>query len=540
MIVHTASKSLLLRLPPVALATVQAIFPAHSKLIDYEGHNIALPHNLNVVKVLRNMKIRAPSPIRYYYNWPRPARFETVFKHQYATAEFLTLHQRCFVLNEMGTSKTASVLWAADYLMGLGRVKRALIVAPLSTLEQVWLNEIFDVCMHRTALILHGTADRRLDRLARLADFYIINPDGLEIVSRKLIKRLDIDLVIVDEASDYRNGETNRYEVLEKVVAKKKLWLLSGAPCPNAPTDAWALARLVDKTLVPEYFTQFKRATMVQQSQYRWVPKPGSHEAAYAAMQPGIRFKKKECLDLPPMMYTNRVCELTDEQQVAYSRMKAHAVAEAAGMPITAANKADKGSKLRQILCGAVKDSKTGQYLVLPHGPRLKVLQEAIEQAAAKVLIIVPFKGIVGPLFEELNAWHVARKDGQRCAIVNGDVSIPERNRIFQDFRDDPTLNELVCHPKVMAHGLNLTEADMVVFYAPVYSNDQTGQVMDRIYRPGQTRSMTVLRIMANKFEREIYAIVEGKRRVQESMLELYTRELQGDAIAFNSVAVLT
>lgn len=527
MIVHKESKSLLLRVRPEPLATLRSIFPKHSKLVDYEGHNLALPHNLKVVKVLRNMGIKAPSPIRYFYDWPRPARFDKVFDHQLATADFLTLHNRCFVLNEMGTSKTASMLWAADYLMRLGVIKRALIVSPLSTLEQVWLNEIFDVCMHRTALILHNSADKRKELLAREVDFYIINHDGLKIIAKEVIARNDIDLIIVDEAAEYRNGETDRYAVLKHVAEKKKLWMATGGPCPNAPTDAWALARLVDPSRVPQYFTQFKRQTMNQISTYKWIPKPGSHADAYNALQPAIRFKKSECLELPEVTYTNRSCELSTEQQHAYTQMKNYLVAEAGKSQITAVNAADKIGKLRQILCGAVKQGDSIEYVVLPHGPRLKVLLEAIEQAAAKVLIIVPFKGIVHALKKEVQEYHDKRGDGRWCDVVNGDVSPTDRNRIFQAFRDDPNLNELICHPKVMAHGLNMTQADMVIFYAPIYSNDQSGQVMDRINRPGQTRKMTILRIVANSLEQGIYNMVEGKRESQESILSLYRKELQ-------------
>ena len=524
MIVHSPSKSILLKVRPKAFTTLREIFPAHSKVVDYEGHNLALPLNLSVVKVLRNMGIKAPSPVRFFYNWPRPARFEKIFDHQYATVDFLTLHPRCFVLNEQGTNKTSSALWACDYLMQLGRIKRVLIAAKLSTLEQVWLNEIFDVCMHRTALVLHDEADKRRDLLAQPVDFYIINHDGLKILAKDIIARQDIDLVIVDEASAYRNAQTEAYKVLEKVTKGRRLWLLTGTPCPNAPTDAWALARLVNPSRVPSYFTQFKRMTMTQVSTYKWVPRIGSHEIAYNAMQPAIRFKKSECLQLPPVTVTYRQCGLTAEQLAAYQQMKNYLVADAANQKITAVNAADKIGKLRQILCGAIKDPATGHYVVLDHHKRLKVLLEAIEEASAKVLIIVPFKGIVAVLREEIQAWHNKRKDGRRVEVVNGDVSMAKRNRIFQDYRDDPTLTELVCHPKVMAHGLNMTQADLMVFYAPIYSNEESAQVMDRINRPGQTRKMTIVRMVANPLEREIYAMVEGRAVTQESILELYKK----------------
>jgi SNF2 family DNA or RNA helicase len=142
------------------------------------------------------------------------------------------------------------------------------------------------------------------------------------------------------------------------------------------------------------------------------------------------------------------------------------------------------------------------------------------------VLVIVPFKGIARVLEEELNDWHGSKGDGQRVKLVNGDVTLNERNRIFQDFRDDLTLNELVCHPAVMAHGLNMTQADMVIFYAPIYSNDQSGQVMDRINRPGQNRHMTIGRIVASPLEQAIYAMVEGRQRQQMNMLDLFNKEV--------------
>ena len=100
--------------------------------------------------------------------------------------------------------------------MTLGKVKKVLIVAPLSTLEMVWLDEIFSVCMHRTALILHGSSDKRRELLAQNADIYVINHDGLKILKKELMDRKDIDLVIVDEAAAYRNGETERYKVLSR------------------------------------------------------------------------------------------------------------------------------------------------------------------------------------------------------------------------------------------------------------------------------------------------------------------------------------
>lgn len=497
---------------------IERFLPGMVEEVDWRKHNIAVDHNLASTKILRNIGVQVPSPIRYRYNWP--GRYKP-FKHQIDTAEFLTLHRRGFVLSEMGTAKTASVLWAADYLMSEGEVNKVLVVAPLSTLERVWRDEVFSFIMHRKAVVLHGDAKKRRRLLDADVDFYIINYEGLDILLHDLQKRTDINLMVIDEAAAYRNGQTNRYSTLQKAIQpKQRLWLLTGTPCPNAPTDAWALARLVDRTKVPTYFTTWKRNVMQQVSTYKWIPRVGSHEQVYEVLQPAVRFRKKDCLDLPPVTFEARTAEITVEQRNAYNKMKQFMVTQAAGKRIDAVNAADQIGKLRQILCGVVKQPKTNNYAILPHQPRVKVLLECIEQASAKVLVVVPFKGIIQALYDEVSKQYATE-------IVNGDVSITQRNEIWRRFKHEADPHVVLCHPQVMAHGLALTEADMLIFYAPIYSNEQSQQVMERFNRPGQKRNMTVIRMGALPLEWEIYKVVESKRKWQDTILELYRKVLQ-------------
>lgn len=493
--------------------------PDQIEEVSWRGHNLAVDHNIDSTKILRNLGIKVPSPIRYDYDWP--GRYKP-FAHQIDTAEFLTLTRKGFVLNEMGTAKTASVLWAADYLMQQNEVTRVCIIGPLSTLERVWRDEIFSFIMHRSSVVLHGNAESRLRKLRAKVDFYIVNYEGLDIIKDALKKRTDIDLFVVDEAAAYRNGNTERYKTLTSLLPEKaRLWLLTGTPCPNSPEDAWALARLVNKAKVPQYFGTWKRQVMQQVTTYKWRPRPGSHLKVFEVLQPAVRFAKKDCLDLPPVTYESRDCELTPEQTKAFRLMRQHMVTYAEGHTIDAVNAADKIGKLRQIMCGAVKDPESGEYVELPHQPRLKVLMECVEQASAKVLVIVPYKGIINYLHRDITKKY-------SCEIVNGDVTPTKRNEIFRRFKEEKDLHILLCHPQVMAHGLTLTEADMLIFYAPIYSNEQNQQVMERINRPGQTRPMTIIRIGANPIEWEMYRVVEGRRVSQESILDLYKKVTQG------------
>jgi SNF2 family DNA or RNA helicase len=510
MLVHQESGSLLLKArDPLKIMN---LIPK-ARQIDFEGHNLAIRFGLDEVKVLNNIGIKAPSPILYNYNWP--GRF-TALEHQKLTAGMLTVYRRAFVLNETGTMKTASALWAADYLMKQGLVKKCLILSKLSTLEAVWMQEIFNVLMHRTSVVLHDTRERRLAKFALDVDFYIINHEGLELIADELALRTDIDLIILDEASEYRNASTRKYKVLQSVLRlRHRFWPMTATPCPNAPTDAWALARLVSPERVPKFFGQFQKQTMFQAGPYRWIPKTTAYVDAYNALQPAVRYRKADCLDLPPLVTENRTAELSSDQKKAYDAMRTKLVLDQGGTSISAANAADAINKLRQILCGAVRETGSDNYIAIDHKPRLKVLLECIESATAKSIVIVPFKGILKLLEEEISKHHT-------CAVLNGDVTPKKRNEIITNFKttDDPKV--LLCHPKVMAHGLNLTEADMTIFYAPIYSNDEAMQVIERFNRPGQTRKMTLIRISASKLEDGIYKMLENKQQGQESILDFY------------------
>lgn len=510
MLIHPETRSIVLAAKDPA--AVQRAIKA-SRPLAHPKYNLTIKHTETSTITLRRLGYPAPAPISVHYDWPGKY---TPFNHQRAMAEFMTLHPRAFNLSEMGVGKTASTLWAADYLIETGAIRKVLILSPLSTMERVWANDIFDVLMHRSCVTAYGTRDQRLRALGQDVDFYIMNHEGVTIsaVESALRQHPDIDLIVVDEAGMFRNAQTKKYKALRRVVGDRRLWLLTGTPCPNAPTDAWALARLVNPHGVPQYYGQFKRQTMVQLSQYKWDARPDAYVTAFKAMQPAVRFKKRDCLDLPPVTTTDRTADLTKKQVSAVETMRKTMQAEAQLVQITAANAADKINKVRQILCGVVKDTETEEYITLPHNPRTNVLKECIEEANAKVIVVVPFKGIIESLASELEDYSVA--------LLNGDVPAKRRNEIIRQFKHEADPHVLLCHPKVMSHGLNLTEADTLIFYAPIYSNDEFQQVTERFNRAGQTRKMTIIRMGTHPVEWKIYNMVDKKRSTQDNILDLY------------------
>ena len=512
MLIHEPSQSLLLNSrDPKKIK----LWIPKAKIGDFAGHNVAVRHGIDEVKVLKNLGIKGlTSPIRYYYSWPGIYK---PFDHQRATAEFLTLNRRAFVLSDPGTAKTAPALWAADYLLEQGKINRVLIICPLSCVNSVWKKDIFKILMHRSATVIHGGKEKRLNAIKCKVEFYIINHEGVAIMLREL-DRLNPQLIIVDEGSFYRNHGTGKWKALKAAIKPKQMvWWISGTPCPNAPTDAWAQAKIMNVKNCPEYFGSFRRQTMIQVSQFKWAPAVGGYQKAFELLQPAIRFLKSECMDLPPVMFESRDVALSDEQRLMVKSMVKDMTIELKqkGKSITAVHAADKLGKLRQILCGSVKDPVTGEYVDIDYTPRLKVLKECIETAGAKVIVICPFKGSLRRVAEDL-------KKEYTVGAINGDVSIKQRDRIIQQFKETPDPHVLVCHPKVMSHGLNLTEADTLIFFAPIFSPDEFIQVMERFNRPGQTQKMTIYNLSASRLEKEIYTLVDEKKRGQDELLNLF------------------
>jgi SNF2 family DNA or RNA helicase len=490
-----------------------------AKAFEYQGVPLVVtPHRLDEVRVLRNLGIQAPSPILYYYNWPGQY---TPYDHQKQTAAFLTLHQRALVLNEIGTGKTQSSLWAADYLLKTKQIKKVLILSPLSTLERVWADAIFMGFPNRKFAVLHGTAKKRLELLKRDVEFYIVNHDGFPIISEQIHGMFD--LIIVDEAAVLRNPSTQRFKIFRKWIEANhstRLWLMTGTPTPNDPTDAWALAKLVNSPYCTKTFTSFREQVMMKIGQWKFIPRPESVEIVKNILQPAVRYTRDECFDLPDTVVQTRSVELTTEQKKHYQQMLRHFVTEmSAEGTITAVNEAVKIQKLVQICCG-VAYGDDGQNIEVDATPRVNLVKEVIEEAGEKVIVFVPLTGTLHMLEKELSKhWSVG--------VVNGEVSSSKRNDIFHNFQNNKHPHVLIAHPATMAHGLTLTTASTIIWYGPINSNETYTQANGRIERIGKKHVSNVIHIEATDLEHRMYERLKNKQKLQGLLLDLIQQETE-------------
>jgi SNF2 family DNA or RNA helicase len=483
----------------------------HAKVFNHEGQNlVALPYGVDEAMVLRNMGFHVPAPILQYYNWP--GRFQPM-DHQKETAAFLTTHKRALCLNAPGTGKSISALWAADFLLDEGIAKKVLIIAPLSTLTVVWGRELKHHLPHRSFVICTGTKEKRLKLLDTPGlQYVVINHDGFTNMQADLN---DFDVVIYDEATALKTPGSQRYKLFAKWMQKHQpwLWLLTGTPISQTPADAWTLARLVDSPTCPKSYTTFKDKVMQKVTTFRWVPRPDALETCKKVLQPSIRFSLDECKDLPDTNFVGRKTTLTKQQEKAFKDMKDKAVTIFAAGEVTAPNTAVMLGKMLQICCGVVYGDNT--TIAIDASERYNTLTGLLDEIGDKVIVFVPLRGVQDWLKEKLTA------DGYDVATVHGDVSKNERNEIFNAFQHTDSIKVLLAHPKVAAHGLTLTRAKDIIWFAPIYSLEQYEQANARIRRLTTTGKTTVWHIWATSFEAELYRRLRAKKNTLAEFLAL-------------------
>lgn len=467
------------------------------------------------VQILRNLKIKAPPhPILGTYEWPGVYK---PFEHQRTTAAFLATHPRCFCFNDPGTGKTSAAAWAADYLMNQGRVKRVLVVCPVSIMDTAWRSDLFKTVMHRTVGIATGPRNKREAVINGNYEFVIINFDGVKVVTPALAAG-GFDLIIVDEANAIKSVSTDRWKALASLVkADTRLWLMTGTPASQSPLDAYGLAKLVNPDGVPRFFGAWRDKVMVKITQYKWVPRNDAQAIVHAALQPAIRFEKADCLDLPDLLYATREVPLTPQQQKYYTAIKQEMITRAAGEEITAANAAAMLNKLLQLSAGCAY-TDTREVVQFDIKPRLAELVSIIEQTAQKVLVFVPFRHVLDMLRDELRDYAVD--------FIHGGVPASARADIIKRFQTQDNPRVLLMVPQATAHGITLTRADQVVWWGPITSTEMYLQANARAHRQGQVHNVTVTHLQGSPVEKRLYTMLQNKIDMHQALVDLYKQEI--------------
>ena len=433
----------------------------------------------------------------------------------------------------MGTGKTGSSIWAAEELINLGLIRKVLILATKSTMRSVWADELFKLVPYRSQVTVAGTHDQKVKLLKEDVIYYITNHDAIKTkaFNQHISDDDKFDLIIADEASVYRNPKSQLHKALFTLSRKKnksgdtkRVWLMTGTPTPQGPEDAYGLARIMNEGSVPVSPALWRDKVMLQVAKYRWIPKNGAWDEVHKALQPAIRHRFEDCVDIPPTTYLNRFAPMTKEQNELVREVKATMAATLeSGEQIVAANAGVQLLKILQILQGVVKiDSE--KVLEVDTEPRIDVLIETIQQANKKFIVLAPFTAVLHKINKAI------QDAGYKTVFVDGSVSEKERAARFGEVKHG-SADGLVAQCQTVSHGLTLTEADTTIWYGPTFSTEQYLQANRRTSRPGQTSKTRVVHLYGSSLEEKVYSSLKSNALNQTALLELYREVAQGDEL---------
>jgi SNF2 family DNA or RNA helicase len=366
--------------------------------------------------------------------------------------------------------------------------------------------------------VLHGSAEKRLSVLNEKHDIYVINHDGPKTAIFKHLMAKKFGAVVIDELAVFRNIN-DRWKALNSIVKRAPYaWGMTGSPTPNEPLDAWAQVQMLTPSRAPPYARDFQLKTMRQITPFKWVAKPDANDTVFEAMQPGVRFTRDDCIELPPVSYLARKVGMTTEQEKVYKKLIKVLTMSFAEGEVTAANEGVLFSKLLQIAGGWVY-TRDKNVVILDNRARVEALLEVIEESAGKVIVFVEF----------IHAAHALQKiiamAGVDSALVTGSVSKTIRDHIFSQFQTSSSPRVLVAHPKCMSHGLTLTESNTIVWYTPTTSLETYEQANARITRPGQQRKQFIVHLSGTPIETKMYKRLQEKKTLQGALLEMFETE---------------
>lgn len=424
-------------------------------------------------------------------------------KHQLLTAAFMTVYPRAHILSEPRLGKTSSVILACDYLQRRHEITGGvLVVTTVTTIHGVWKEGILQAFPDARVQIAHGPARERT--LMEPADFYITNYDSCRLSLKAFMEAISagrIGALVIDEMTHVGNSGSQRHKAIYQMAqALPHVWGLTGSPADN-PEMVFGMCRVVNPTMLPcTTKSGWLTLTSVQYGPQPYMrgPSAGAGAIIHKAMQPAIRYVKKDILDLPPVTTQVRMCEMSPSQKAKRLDLKVDATTLLeSGERITAANGGVLLTKLMQVAMGAVKDDD-GVVQYLRHDERTEAMLEVIGETKQKVVIFCGYIAGIRMIVEEV------RKAGYSCEFVDGSVTGRKRAEILEAFQNKTDPRVLVCHPTTTAMGVELSAADTIIFNGvPLTGGFIYAQSIERLSSAKQkAKSISIVHIISTPEER--------------------------------------
>lgn len=435
-----------------------------------------------------------------------------LYKHQQQAVKLGEMFGSYALFCETGTGKTAIAIKLIEHF--LIPPMKAMVVAPLSTLEAVWVNEI-NKWSKLKQIILWNNIDGIYSKyhnvcLINYEQFKKLHNNGVNIPEL-------ISILIIEESSKMKNPKSDTTKSIlhyrDKIPHR---FCLSGTPAPNNLLEYWGQMAFINDELLSDNFYKFRNNFFRSGGYggYSYFPIRGAKEAIMALVSnQAFSIRKTDCLDLPERIFEERTVYMDDIQQKAYDDMKILNLLEFENEVILTPNQLSKIMKLRQITSGFCMN-KDGIPILISKS-KLDVLKELLEEIPEdkQVIIWCQFHYEIERIKDEYK---------NECVTLYGQLSQREKNDNISTFLAGKK-RLLIGHPKTGGLGLNFQKnCSYMVWYSLSYSQEEYSQACDRVYRSGQQNICTYFLLLAHKsIDEIIYKALQGKADLMNDCLNM-------------------
>lgn len=427
--------------------------------------------------------------------------------------------------DDMGLGKTLQTIALLLWAKSKSKKKRLhLVVAPTSVVPN-WIREIEKFAPSMKAVAWQGS--NRFDFRDELNDADVmVTSYALLRRDEELLAELDLGYAILDEAQHIKNPLSQTARAAKRLKADRRL-ALTGTPIENRLSEIWSIFDFVSPGLLGG-LKSFEET-------YARAIDRGDEEAAEKLrkiIQPFIlrRLKQDVAADLPEKIEQEIIVPLGEEQAILYQqilsevRKSVMSDVEKQGVSKSQIKILAALTRLRQVACDPRLMKLPDREFDADQSGKLGALREIIEasiEGGHRVLVFSQFVEMLQLIRDVLD------EDGVPYEYLDG--STKDRLERVERFNNDESIPVFLISLKAGGTGLNLTGADTVVHFDPWWNPAVEDQATDRAHRIGQTRVVTVYRLIAKgTVEEKILRLSEKKRALVSTVLSTEGSPLKG------------
>ena len=444
------------------------------------------------------------------------------------------------LFHDPGCGKTLAMLWIVHMLKAQQQTP-ALVVCPLSIIENAWLADTKKFMPHLSAVSLHfPSGKKKLAKQRKLLseshDIYVCNFETFKNLATELDKK-QFSVLVVDESSKMKNPTTAITRTLLSFAGIRyrgikfrpnyiipHRYVLSGTPAPNHEGEYYAQIKFLTgpgNEVFDDNYYAFRQVyfTKVQLPDGRqwWTFRKRMRKQLVDRMGRYVHIvKKKDALDLPEQIHIVRKIQLSEAEAEAYKKLEKTYVLDFKDETVLAETKLAEIMKLRQITSGFVYGHEDTHQIGCS---KLDALSDLIDELENHQLIIwINFKAEIATL-QKLKSLTGAQ-------ILAGDTK--DKNAVIQGFQNKK-FQYLIANPQTAGHGLTFTNCHYMAYFSLTYSYEYLQQSQDRIHRISQENDCVYYYFLAkNTIDEVIYKCLQTKHSISTAVLEYLKGAISG------------